>query len=55
MWIMLSYAAWAISALLVLWMLWDWYQTDTRYSEEMLTSSREGELEAVTEAHKIQQ
>lgn len=53
MWITLSYIAWAISAVLVLWMLYDWFKTDSSYSEEQLTSSREGEIEAVQEKHKV--
>ena len=28
MWFTLSYAAWGISAALVLWMLFDWFKTD---------------------------
>jgi hypothetical protein len=31
----------------------DWIKIDTTYSEESLTSSREGELEAMTEKHKL--
>ncbi len=53
MWFTLSYIAWAISAVLALWMLYDWFKTDTTYSEEQLTSSREGEIEAVSEKHKV--
>lgn len=53
MWIAISYLCWAISAVLAAWMLWDWYQTDSQYSEETLTSSREGEIEAVTEKHQL--
>ena len=53
MWTSLSYVCWAVSAALVLWMLYDWFKTDTTYSEEMLTSSREGELEAVAEKHRV--
>ena len=53
MWFTLSYMAWGISAALVLWMLFDWFKTDTTYSEEVLTSSREGELEAVAEEHRV--
>jgi len=34
-------------------MLWDWYKTDSEYSEEVLTSSREGEIEAVSEKHQL--
>lgn len=52
MWTYLEYAAWALSALLGLLMVLEWIRTDTSYSEEFLTSSREGELEAMTEEHK---
>ncbi|MHC2796623.1 hypothetical protein ACVINZ_005635 [Mesorhizobium jarvisii] len=51
MWISLSYACWGISIVLALWMLYDWFKVDTTYSEDVLTSSREGELEAVSEKH----
>ena len=53
MWMTLANIGWAISAALALWMLYDWFQTDTSYSEETLTSSREGEIEAMTEKHKM--
>ncbi len=53
MWTNISYLCWAVSAALTLWMLYDWYKTDTTYSEETLTSSREGEIEAVSEKHKV--
>ena len=53
MWMTLSYICWAVSAVLVLWMLFDWYKIDSTYSEETLTSSREGEIEAASEKHKI--
>ncbi|MBA3448312.1 MAG: hypothetical protein H0T56_12025 [Pseudaminobacter sp.] len=53
MWFTLSYVAWAISAVLAAWMLFDWFKTDSAYSEEMLTSSREGEIEAATEKHRL--
>jgi hypothetical protein len=52
-WLLLEYAAWGISALLGLYMVADWLKTDTTYSEDVLTSSREGELEAMTEEHRI--
>jgi hypothetical protein len=51
-WNVLEYAAWGLSALFGLHMLIDWLRTDSSYSEEVLTSSREGELEAMAEAHK---
>ena len=53
MWITISYLCRAVSAVLAAWMLFDWYKTDTTYSEEMLTSSREGEIEAASEKHKL--
>lgn len=51
-WQMLEYAAWGVSALLGLYMVVDWLRVDSTYSEEVLTSSREGELEAMTEEQK---
>jgi hypothetical protein len=48
-WNYIEYAAWGLSAVFGLYMAVDWFRTDTRYSEEVLTSSREGELEALTE------
>jgi hypothetical protein len=53
MWIMIANIGWAVSAALILWMLYDWFRTDTSYSEETLTSSREGEIEAVQEQHRV--
>lgn len=53
MWTMASYACWAASAVLALWMIADWYRVDTTFSEDVLTSSREGEIEAETEQHKL--
>ena len=53
MWTIISYLAWGISAALVIWMLFDWMQTDSQYSEQQLTSSREGEIEALSEKHEI--
>ncbi len=53
MWTTLANIGWAISAVSAAWMLYDWYKTDTSYSESVLTSSREGEIEAVQEKHKI--
>ena len=49
----LANIGWAVSAAFALWMLYDWYKTDTSYSEETLTSSREGEIEAVQEKHRV--
>jgi hypothetical protein len=54
LWNWLEYAAWALSAAFGLHMLLDWLKTDSTYSEDVLTSSREGELEAMAEEHKVQ-
>ena len=53
MWMTLANIGWAVSTALALWMLYDWYKTDNSYSEATLTSSREGELEAATEKHRV--
>jgi hypothetical protein len=53
MWTIISYLAWGISAALAIWMLIDWMQTDSRFSEQQLTSSREGEIEALSEKHDL--
>lgn len=50
-WILAEYGAWLLSALSILWMLTDLLRITRGYSEEFLTSSREGELEAIEEAH----
>jgi hypothetical protein len=42
---LLEYAAWALSVLLGLWMLFDMIKTNRAYDEELLTSSREGEID----------
>jgi hypothetical protein len=44
---------WTVASIAGLWMLYDTGKTDGKYSELELTSSREGEIEAVTEKHKI--
>lgn len=49
LWTILEYAAWALSALFAVLIATDWIRTDSTYSEEVLTSSREGEIEALTE------
>jgi hypothetical protein len=49
MWVNLTYFCWAICVVLGGWMLFDWYKIDTTYSEETLTSSREGEIEVASE------
>jgi multisubunit Na+/H+ antiporter MnhC subunit len=53
MWLTVINIGWAVSAVLALWMLYDWYKVDSTYSEDTLTSSREGEIEAVAEKHNL--
>ncbi|MCA8868071.1 MAG: hypothetical protein KDA67_05430 [Rhodobacteraceae bacterium] len=48
-WTLLEYAAWGLSAIFGLYIIIDWFKTDTTYSDEVLMSSREGALEAMTE------
>ena len=52
-WVLIEYAAWALSVLFGLYIVVDWFRTDTTYPEDVLTSSREGEIEALTEEHRI--
>lgn len=51
-WNYMELAAWALSAVFGLYIVIDWLRTDATYPEEMLTSSREGEIEAMTEEHR---
>jgi hypothetical protein len=51
-WNYIEYAAWGASVLFGLYMVVDWLRTDSTYSEDVLTSSREGELEAMAEQRK---
>ena len=53
LWNYMEYGAWILSAVFGLYILIDWFRVDTTYSEDVLTSSREGELEAMTEKHQI--
>lgn len=41
-WDILTYAAWIISAVLLLWMLMDTIRVNREYDEDLLISSREG-------------
>jgi hypothetical protein len=41
----LEYAAWAISILLGVWMVVDLIRTNRAYSEELLLSSQEGDID----------
>ncbi|WP_353643248.1 hypothetical protein [Mesorhizobium sp. WSM2239] len=52
-WNILEYVAWALSAMFGVLMLIDLVRIDTTYDNELLTSSREGEIEATAERHEI--
>ena len=52
-WNILEYAAWALSFLFGALMLYDMARVDTTYDNDLLTSSREGEIEAASERHVI--
>ena len=41
----LEYAAWGLSLILGLWMLFDMIKTNNAYSEDVLMSSKEGEID----------
>jgi hypothetical protein len=43
LWTLISYAAWAISIALFIWMLIDSISVSKEFSEDFLMSSREGE------------
>lgn len=42
-WTLISYAAWGIAILLLLWMVADFWRVARDYDEDFLLSSREGE------------
>lgn len=42
-WDILSYAAWAVSALIFVWMIYDTLSVGKEFKEDFLLSSREGE------------
>jgi hypothetical protein len=41
-WQILEYVAWALSALMLLWMVLDAYKVGQQFTEEQLLSSKEG-------------
>lgn len=52
-WNILEYVAWALSGMFGVLMLIDLVRIDTSYDNELLISSREGEIEATAERHEI--
>ena len=43
--LILQYLAWALSVLIGAWLLYDMFKINSSYSEDVLMSSREGEIE----------
>lgn len=52
-WNLIEYAAWIGAAGFAAFIIMDWIKTDSTYSDEVLMSSREGELESMTEEHEL--
>jgi len=52
MWSILGPLAWAISATILAWMVWDFFKVNTSYSENVLLSSREGVDELFADSGK---
>jgi hypothetical protein len=52
-WNFLEYIAWALSVLFGAYMLFDLAKIDSTYANDLLTSSREGEIELTQERHQI--
>ena len=42
-WDILTYLAWSLSAIMLVWMLMDAFMVSSQYDEEFLMSAREGE------------
>jgi hypothetical protein len=53
LWNYLEYAAWALAIFFIARMLYDLAKIDSTYDNELLTSSREGELELTQERHEL--
>ena len=51
-WTILEWVAWALSALMLLWMVVDAYRVGQQFSEETLLSSKEGVDELVAAEQK---
>jgi hypothetical protein len=47
----INYAAWAISAILLGWMIVDAVRVETTYDRDLLVSSVEGEIEKEIQGH----
>lgn len=51
-WDLIELAAWAGSGVLLLWMILDAVRVGREFDEDILLSSREGDLEAVAESSR---
>ncbi len=54
LWTILEYAAWILSAVFAIYMVVDLFRVDSTYSNDLLTSSREGDFEAAQEHHRVE-
>jgi hypothetical protein len=52
-WTILEYLAWILSAIFAIYIVVDLIRNDTTYSNDLLTSSREGDFEADQEHHQV--
>jgi hypothetical protein len=52
MWEISAWVAWIISALIFIWMLYDFFVVNAKYSEDVLLSSREGVDELFPEENR---
>ena len=52
MWASLGWIAWALSAVLILWMVWDFLKVNRSFGEDVLLSSREGVDELFADSGK---
>jgi hypothetical protein len=48
MWEMSGWVAWGLSAIIFAWLIYDFFRVNLKYSEAVLTSSREGVDELFT-------
>ncbi len=46
-WDVLTYVAWSLSAIMLVWMVVDAFMVSSQYEEEFLMSSREGEDDVI--------
>ncbi len=42
MWEISGWVAWIVSAAIFIWLVWDFFRVNLKYSEDVLLSSREG-------------